>query len=194
MAEILILYYSRTGHTKMLAREIEKGVLSHGSCDVKMRTVAALTGSTADAPNDNSVIVTKDDLKSCDGLALGSPTRFGSMATPLKAFFDKTSDVWMSGHLIDKPAVVFTSTSSIHGGQEATLLSMTVPLLHHGMIILGIPYSDNSLMSTSTGGTPYGASHLAGSDNRKQLSREEESTAKTLGKRLAKNVIRLKDS
>ncbi|MEC9248025.1 MAG: NAD(P)H:quinone oxidoreductase [Pseudomonadota bacterium] len=194
MAEILILYYSRTGHTKMLAREIEKGIFSHGSCDVKMRTVAPLTGSTTSAQEDNTVIVTKDDLKNCDGLALGSPTRFGSMATPLKVFFDQTSDIWMSGHLIDKPAVVFTSTSSMHGGQEATLLSMTVPLLHHGMIILGIPYSDSSLMDTSTGGTPYGASHLAGSNNKKQLSKEEESVAKTLGKRLAKNVIRLKDS
>ncbi len=178
----------------MLAREIEKGILSHGSCDVKMRTVAPLTGSTTSAQEDNTVIVTKDDLKNCDGLALGSPTRFGSMATPLKVFFDQTSDIWMSGHLIDKPAVVFTSTSSMHGGQEATLLSMTVPLLHHGMIILGIPYSDSSLMDTSTGGTPYGASHLAGSNNKKQLSKEEESAAKTLGKRLAKNVIRLKDS
>ena len=194
MAEILILYYSRTGHTKKLAREIEKGILSHESCDVKIRTVAPVTGKTTDFKEDNSVIVTKDDLKDCDGLALGSPTRFGSMATPLKAFFDQTSDIWISGNLIDKPAAVFTSTSSMHGGQEATLLSMTVPLLHHGMIILGVPYSDNSLMETSTGGSPYGASHLAGSDNKRRLSKEEMSAAKTLGKRLANAAIRLKQS
>ena len=143
-------------------------------------------------PDTSTPFVTKTELKNCDGLALGSPTRFGTIAAPMKVFFEQTSDIWLSGNLIDKPAIVFTSTSSLHGGQEATLLSMTVPLLHHGMIILGIPYSHNALMDTKTGGTPYGASHQAGSDNANSLSMEEKTTANALGRRLANAALRLK--
>ena len=194
MIEILILFYSRSGHTKDLAREIQKGVLSVKNCEAKLRTVPSINSSEENTEQSESLtpLVTKTDLKSCDGIALGTPTRFGTMAAPMKVFFEQTSDIWLSGNLIDKPAVVFTSTSSLHGGQEATLLSMTVPLLHHGMIILGIPYSHNALMDTKTGGTPYGASHQAGSDNANSLSKEEKTTANALGRRLANAALRLK--
>ena len=192
MPEILILYYSRTGHTSALAREIRNGIIAaEADCDVKMRTVQPLTSNKNNLPTDGPPFATKEDLKNCDGLALGSPTRFGCMATPLKAFMDQTSDLWISGSLIDKPAVVFTATSSLHGGQEATLLSMVVPLMHHGMMILGVPYSNSSLMDTSSGGTPYGASHVSGPDNKLSLSPEECSVARTLGRRLADTVVKL---
>ena len=194
MIEILILYYSRSGHTKDLAREIQKGALSVENCETKLRTVPPINTKKENTEHLETLnpFVTKAELKSCDGIALGSPTRFGTMAAPMKVFFEQTSDIWLSGSLIDKPAVVFTSTSSLHGGQEATLLSMTVPLLHHGMIILGIPYSYNALMDTKTGGTPYGASHQAGSDNANSLSKEEKITANALGRRLANAALRLK--
>ena len=194
MIEILILFYSRSGHTKDLAREIQKGVLSVKNCEAKLRTVPSINSSEENAEQSESLtpFVTKTDLKSCNGIALGTPTRFGTMAAPMKVFFEQTSDIWLSGSLIDKPAVVFTSTSSLHGGQEATLLSMAVPLLHHGMIILGIPYSNNVLMDTTTGGTPYGASHLAGSDNANPLSEDEKITANSLGRRLANAALKLK--
>ena len=194
MIEILILYYSRSGHTKELAREIQKGALSVKKCETKLRTVPPIHTNDENNrnPDASTPFVTKTELKNCDGLALGSPTRFGTIAAPMKVFFEQTSDIWLSGNLIDKPAVVFTSTSSLHGGQEATLLSMTVPLLHHGMIILGIPYSHNALMDTKTGGTPYGASHLAGSENANPLSKDEKISANALGRRLANAALRLK--
>ena len=194
MVEILILYYSRSGHTKDLAREIQKGALSIKNCETKLRTVPTINanGENTGDSETSTPFVTKTELKNCDGIALGSPTRFGTMAAPMKVFFEQTSDVWLSGSLIDKPAVVFTSTSSLHGGQEATLLSMAVPLLHHGMVILGIPYSNNALMDTKTGGTPYGASHQAGSDNANPLSKDEKMTANALGRRLANAALRLK--
>lgn len=194
MIELLILYYSRSGHTKDLAREVQKGALSVKNCETKLRTVPPInTSEEAPEPIESlTPFVTKAELKSCDGIALGSPTRFGTMAAPMKVFFEQTSDIWLSGSLIDKPAVVFTSTSSLHGGQEATLLSMMVPLLHHGMIILGIPYSNNALMDTKSGGTPYGASHWAGSDNANPLSKDEKITANAIGRRLANAASRLK--
>jgi NAD(P)H dehydrogenase (quinone) len=191
--EILILYYSRGGHTAALADEIRQGVVGQGECEVRMRTVAALDADNTLLPTSGPPYATKDDLRACAGLALGSPTRFGTMATPLKAFFDATSDLWLSGTMIDKPAVVFTSTSSLHGGQEATLLSMMVPLLHHGMLILGVPYSEAALLNTASGGTPYGASHHAGADNRRTLSSHEQQIARTLGQRLAATASRLRN-
>lgn len=191
MSQVLILYYSRGGHTAALANEIRHGAAQGGDCDVVVRTVAPLGTAAHAIPDSGPPYATKDDLRACDGLALGSPTRFGNMAAPLKAFIDSTSDLWVSGAMIDKPAVVFTSTSSLHGGQETTLLSMMLPLLHHGMMILGVPYSEAALQDTRTGGTPYGASHLAGNDNDLPLSDHELAIARALGARLAQTVTRL---
>ncbi|MCU7884572.1 MAG: NAD(P)H:quinone oxidoreductase, partial [Candidatus Thiodiazotropha sp. (ex Lucinoma annulata)] len=161
----------------------------------RLRTVpevSTLCEATEDTiPESGSPYVSEDDIRECDGLILGSPTRFGNMAAPMKYFLDTTSQLWMSGALIDKPAAVFTSTSSLHGGQESTLLSMMLPLLHHGMLLLGIPYSETALLHTSSGGTPYGASHLAGSDSKLPLTDEEKRICKTQGRRMAETTLRL---
>jgi NAD(P)H dehydrogenase (quinone) len=181
---ILVLYYSRNGHVKTLAEEIAQGVEA-GGMEARLRTVPAVStvcqATEEDIPNSGDIYCSEDDLVNCSGLLLGSPTRFGNMAAPLKYFIDGTAGLWMNGNLIDKPAGVFTSTSSMHGGQESTLLSMMIPLLHQGMLISGIPYSEASLHSTTSGGTPYGASHLQ-SDN---LSADEKNLCRAQGKRIA---------
>lgn len=186
---ILILYYSRYGATGKLAQYIARGVESVDGMEARLRTVPPVS-STCEAidptiPEEGAIYVTLDDLKNCSGLALGSPTRFGNMAAPLKYFLDGTSGLWLSGDLVDKPACVFSSTASMHGGQETTLISMMLPLLHHGMMIMGLPYTQPNVGSTQTGGTPYGVSHYAGMDN-KPISDEEMAMAKFQGQRLAK--------
>ena len=189
MTDILVLYYSRYGATAEMARRIARGVEEIPGMQAVLRTVPPV--STVCEVMQNSVPETGppyaslDDLRACAGLAVGSPTRFGNMAAPLKYFFDSTSDVWLSGDLAGKPAAVFTSTSSLHGGQETTLLSMMLPLLHHGMLLVGLPYSEPALMTTDTGGTPYGASHLAGLDSKQPLSAAEKQLCRALGRRLA---------
>ncbi|MGI9228933.1 MAG: NAD(P)H:quinone oxidoreductase [Gammaproteobacteria bacterium] len=189
MTEILVLYYSRYGHTAQMAKQIARGVESVADCSALIRTVPPVTAdhapAAADIPASGPPYADKNDLINCHGLALGSPTRFGNMAAPLKYFLDSTGDIWLSGQLSGKPAAVFTSTSSLHGGQETTLLSMMLPLLHHGMIITGVPYSEPALLSTTGGGTPYGPSHLAGMENDKELSEQEKTICVSLGKRLA---------
>ncbi|MGR5235578.1 NAD(P)H:quinone oxidoreductase [Vibrio alfacsensis] len=184
--QILILYFSRHGSTKQLARQIARGVESTPHCEAILRTVEELSPHSQ-PPSDP--IVTLDELKTCDGLAFGSPVWFGNMAAPLKHFWDQTTPLWVSGDLIDKPACVFTSSSSMHGGQESTLQSMMIPLLHHGMMVLGIPYSQPELHSTASGGTPYGASSV-GQDP--SLTTEEIRLAQQLGKRLATTAQKLK--
>ena len=178
-----------------MARLIGRGIESVDDCRARTRTVPAVSTvveSTEDAiPDNGPPYVSQDDLMECAGMALGSPTRFGNMAAPLKYFLDGTGDLWLSGALIGKPAVVFTSTSTMHGGQETTLLSMMLPLLHHGMMILGLPYSEQALFSTTSGGTPYGASHLAGVENNKAITREEKELCLAAGKRLAETALLL---
>lgn len=181
---ILVLYYSRSGGTRQLARAIARGVRASG-LDAKLRTVPSLEAGSGDQAEDDDLYCSLEDLANCSGLALGSPTRFGNMAAPMKAFLDQTTSLWMSGALIDKPATVFTASSSMHGGQESTLLSMMLPLVHHGMVYLGLPYSEAALHNTSSGGTPYGASHVSGHSN-KTLSEDEYTLAVNCGKRLAK--------
>ncbi|MBT3011986.1 MAG: NAD(P)H:quinone oxidoreductase [Candidatus Thiodiazotropha sp. (ex Lucina pensylvanica)] len=196
MAEVLILFYSRHGATAEMARDIARGVEEIPGVTARLRTVpevSALCEATEDTiPESGPPFVSETDMRECDGLILGSPTRFGNMAAPMKYFLDTTSQLWMSGALIDKPASVFTSASSLHGGQESTLLSMMLPLLHHGMLIQGVPYSETALLHTQSGGTPYGASHLAGGDSKLPVSDEEKRICKTQGRRMAETVKRLK--
>ncbi|MBB5186791.1 NAD(P)H dehydrogenase (quinone) [Zhongshania antarctica] len=184
---ILVLYYSRHGATERLAQQIARGVEQAG-VEARIRTVPAVSAvceATADEiPESGHLYASEDDLRDCAGLLLGSPTRFGNMAAPLKYFLDGTSSLWMSGALIGKPAGVFTSSASMHGGQESTLLTMMMPLLHHGMVIAGLPYSEAALTTTQSGGTPYGASHVAGQDGRAVDSTELELAA-ALGRRIA---------
>ena len=195
MNEILVLYYSRHGATADMARRIAHGIEEVPGCQARLRTVPPVStvceATEDDIPEEGPVYVTLDDLKQCAGLALGSPTRFGNMAAALKYFIDSTSSLWLSGALIGKPAAVFTSTSSLHGGQETTLLSMMLPLLHHGMLLLGLPYSESDLLTTQSGGTPYGPSHTAGTDSNLPLSDEEKNLCRALGSRLAKTVMAL---
>jgi len=195
MHEILVLYYSRYGATAEMARRIAHGVEEVSGCRARLRTVAAVSTvceATEDSiPAEGAPYATLDDLNECAGLALGSPTRFGNMAAPLKYFIDSTSSLWLAGALAGKPAAVFTSTSSLHGGQESTLLSMMLPLLHHGMLLLGLPYSETDLLKTETGGTPYGPSHTAGTDSKRPLSKEEKNLCRALGRRLAETAIRM---
>ena len=186
MSEILVLYYSQQGSTQNLANQIALGIEQAG-CVARLRTVQSLHNPEA---NLQDPIVQKQDLEECIGLAMGSPTRFGQMAASLKHFWDSTSDLWLKGELEGKPACVFTSTSSLHGGQESTLLSMMLPLLHHGMLMMGIPYAEPALHTTTSGGTPYGASHLA-AGNTTQLSDEEKQLCTALGKRLATTALKL---
>ena len=195
MKEILVLYYSRYGATADMAQFIARGIEIHPDCQARIRTVPAVSAvceaTEDDIPMQGPPYATLDDLRECAGLVLGSPTRFGNMASPLKYFIDSSSSLWLSSALAGKPAAVFTSTSSLHGGQETTLLSMMLPLLHHGMIILGLPYSETDLLHTRTGGTPYGPSHLAGEDNDLPLSGEEKNLCQALGRRLATTASKL---
>lgn len=195
MKTILILYYSRHGSTAAMAQQVARGVGSVVDTEVMLRTVPevsevceAVVGSI---PDSGAPYVSLEDLQACDGLALGSPGRFGNMAASLKYFLEKTSALWLSGTLAGKPAGVFTSTSSLHGGQESTLLSMMLPLLHHGMLISGLPYAEADLLSTQSGGTPYGPSHVSGSDSSRPLVDEEKHLCFALGKRLAQLAHKL---
>ncbi|QIK37397.1 NAD(P)H:quinone oxidoreductase [Caldichromatium japonicum] len=196
MSYILILYYSRHGATAEMAHQIARGVEAAG-LEARLRTVppvsAVCEAVEPPIPDSGPPYATLDDLRDCSGLALGSPTRFGNMAAPLKYFLDGTGSLWMAGALAGKPAAVFASTSSLHGGQESTLLSMMLPLLHHGMLILGLPYSEGDLLHTRSGGTPYGPSHLAGIDSNLPLSDEEKRLCQALGRRLAVTALRLKE-
>jgi NAD(P)H dehydrogenase (quinone) len=192
---ILVLFYSRHGATRKLAELIAQGIESVPGCDARLRTVPAVSATSEatapEVPADGAPYVELADLRDCAGLALGSPTRFGNMAASMKYFWDGTSTEWLSGTLAGKPACVFTSTGSLHGGQEATLLSMMIPLFHHGMLLLGLPYSHAELMTTSTGGSPYGASHWAGLDGSKPISEDEKRLAIAQGRRLAETALAL---
>lgn len=192
---LLVLYYSRHGATRQLAELIAQGIESVPGCDARLRTVPAVSpvseATEPDIPAHGAPYVELSDLKECAGLALGSPTRFGNMAAALKYFWDGTSADWLAGTLSGKPACVFTSTGSIHGGQESTLLSMMLPLMHHGMLILGIPYSNPELMTTTTGGTPYGASHWVGVSGQHGISEDSRHLALALGRRLAETAVKL---
>jgi NAD(P)H dehydrogenase (quinone) len=196
MAEILVVYYSRNGSTAELARQVCRGIESVTGAAAKLRTVPAVSAeSEAPAklvPASGAPYATSEDLAKADGLVLGSPTRFGNMAAPLKYFLDGTSTLWLSGALVGKPAGVFTSTQTMHGGQEATLLSMMIPLLHHGMYLVGIPYTERALNTTNSGGTPYGASHVGGADSKVVLTDDEKTLAQVLGRRVAELAVQLK--
>ncbi len=195
MADILVLYYSRYGNVAEMARYVGRGIESVKSCHALIRTVPAVStvceAVADDIAAEGPPYVTGDDLVRCDGMALGSPTRFGNMAASLKYFLDSTGDIWLSGKLAGKPAAVFTSTSSLHGGQESTLLSMMLPLLHHGMIILGVPYAEPALTSTQSGGTPYGASHVAGPESNNSITEDEKQICMAMGARLAGLSLKL---
>jgi NAD(P)H dehydrogenase (quinone) len=195
MLELLVLYYSRTGATRKLAEAIAEGIDGVDGCSARLRTLPAVS-TVAEAvepaiPAAGPPYVERRDLAECAALALGSPTRFGNMAAPVKYFLDGTGSEWLAGTLDGKPACVFTSTGSLHGGQETTLVSMTWPLLHHGMLIVGLPYSEPDLMTTTSGGTPYGASHVAGSDAQRPVDAVERRLAVALGRRLATVTRRL---
>ena len=192
---ILVLYYSRHGATERMAKLIARGVEQSSSIEARLRTVPSVSADTRaslpEIPDQGAIYCSEADLRDCAGLALGSPTRFGNMAAALKYFLDNTGALWASGALVNKPAAVFTSTSSLHGGQEATLLSMSIPLLHHGMLICGLPYSEPALMRTRSGGTPYGASHLAGVDSDLDLTDDEQALCIAQGKRLAQIALKM---
>lgn len=193
----LVLYYSRYGATAQLAQQIARGIETAGNIEARIRTVP-LVSPTCEAvdkpiPEEGPPYVALDDLMGCSALALGSPTRFGNMAAPMKYFLDSTSALWMSGALIGKPACVFSSTASMHGGQETTLISMMFPLFHHGMVLLGIPYSEPELTSTEAGGTPYGATHVAGGMGEKPVNETELHLAKQLGLRLGRVALKLSE-
>ena len=195
MCEILVLYHSRHGSVAKMARRVARGIEEVAGCSARLRTVPPVStvceAVADDIPGEGPPYATPDDLKACAGLALGSPTRFGNMSAEMKYFLDGTSALWLSGALIGKPAAVFTSTSSLHGGQESTLLTMMLPLLHHGMLLLGLPYSEQDLIQTTAGGTPYGASHFAGPDNDRPFTEEEQRLCLALGRRLAETAKRL---
>jgi NAD(P)H dehydrogenase (quinone) len=191
---VLILYYSRHGSTETMAHQIARGVSQVPGVEARLRSVPPVSAETdratlPEVPETGPVYCEEEDLRHCSALALGSPTRFGNMAAPLKYFIDSTSPLWISGALVDKPAGVFTSTASLHGGQETTLLSMALPLIHHGMIFVGLPYSAPELHATRTGGTPYGASHWAEAGSDGELSEHEAALCQTLGKRLARLAL-----
>lgn len=186
---ILVLYYTRSGQTAEMANQVARGVAKVSGMTARIRTVPSVspdTEASLDAvPDTGAPYATKEDLANCSGLALGSPTRFGNMAAPLKYFLDGTGDLWLSGALSGKPAGAFTSTGSLHGGQETTLLTMMIPLLHHGMVLTGIPYTEQALNQTASGGTPYGPSHWAGTGEQKPLTDHEKAICQTLGHRIA---------
>lgn len=193
---VLIIYYSRYGATKQMADYVGRGVESVQGIAAKIRTVPPISPATEktlpDVPEVGAPYVTLPELEHCSGLILGSPTRFGNMAAPLKYFLDTTSSFWLSGKLAGIPAGVFTSTASLHGGQESTLLSMMLPLLHQGAILVGIPYTEHALIETQSGGTPYGPSHFAGPKSDKPLSEDEKTICKALGKRVATIALKLR--
>ena len=193
---ILVLYYSRTGQTAELAAQIARGVSRVQGMDARIRTVPSVSPDTEASlpavPDDGAPYASKDDLANCAGLAIGSPTRFGNMAAPLKYFLDSTGDLWLNGALNGKPAGAFTSTGSLHGGQESTLLTMMVPLLHHGMVLCGVPYSESALNETSAGGTPYGPSHWAGTGEPQSVNDHEKAICQTFGERLARLAMKLR--
>lgn len=195
MTEILVLYYSRHGAVANMAKHIARGIAEVAGISARIRALPAVSTlcetREQDIPDSGPPYATTDDLRQCAALALGSPAYFGNMAAPVKYFLDQTTDLWLSGNLIGKPAAVFTSTSSMHGGQESTLLSMMQPLLHHGMILLGIPYSESALHHTKSGGTPYGASHLSAAKGKSDLTDEEKQLCHALGKRLAQTTAKL---
>lgn len=194
---ILVLYYSRHGATRKLAELIAQGIESVSGCEAWLRTVPAIstvTEATEPAvPPSGAPYVELSDLETCGAMAMGSPTRFGNMAAPLKYFLDGTSAQWLSGALAGKPACVFTSTGSLHGGQESTLLTMMLPLLHHGMLLMGLPYTEPSLMTTSGGGSPYGATHWSGIAGDKQMGEDSRQLAIALGKRLAQTALKCQE-
>lgn len=195
MSEILVLYYSRYGSTKILADLICRGVEKVDGMQARLRTVPEISSVcekvAEDIPNDGAIYATNDDLIECSGLIMGSPTHFGNMSSALKYFIDSSSPVWLEGNLSGKPAAVFTSTSSLHGGHESTKLSMMLPLLHHGMLIVGIPSTEPALINTNGGGSPYGAGHVAGSKNIDEISKEEKALALALGQRVAMTAKKL---
>jgi NAD(P)H dehydrogenase (quinone) len=195
MKEILILYYSRHGAVKEMAQLIARGVEQVPGISARLRTVPAVSAVSEavepSMPDSGAPYAELKDLEECVGLALGSPTRFGNMAAPLKYFLDSTSGLWLKGALNGKPAAVFTSTGSMHGGQETTLISMALPLLHHGMLLVGIPYTEAALNSTTSGGTPYGASHVAGLTGERAITEDEKQLCIALGKRLAGIALKL---
>jgi NAD(P)H dehydrogenase (quinone) len=195
MAEILVLFYSRKGSTAELARQVCRGIESVSGAKARLRTVPQVTTVVDQpqpaVPTEGPPFATHDDLHECDGLVLGSPTRFGNMAAPMKHFLDGTSALWANGTLAGKPAGVFTSTQTMHGGQETTLVSMMLPLIHHGMIIVGLPYTEAALTTTRSGGSPYGASHVANLSPAGKLTEEERLLATVLGKRVAELTVRL---
>jgi NAD(P)H dehydrogenase (quinone) len=193
---ILVLFYSRHGATRKLAELIAQGIESVPGCDARLRTVPAVStvaeATEPEVPADGAPYVELGDLSECAGIAVGSPTRFGNMASAMKYFWDGTATQWLSGTLAGKPACVFTSTGSLHGGQESTLLSMMIPLFHHGLMVLGLPYTHPELMTTSSGGTPYGASHWSGLDGKKTITEDEKRLAVALGRRLAETAVKLR--
>ena len=195
MTQILIVYYSRGGNTHRMAQYLARGVESVEGCEAVLRTVpevsAVCEATEAAVPEDGAPYASHDDLRACDGLILGSPTHFGNMAAPLKYFIDQTSGLWFGGELAGKPAAVYTSTASQHGGQESTLLSMMLPLMHHGMLITGVPYSVPELINSTSGGTPYGASHTSGPNSNSPLTDDEKVVCRELGKRVADIAKRL---
>ena len=192
---VLVLYYSRNGATANMAKYITEGIESISGIQARLRCVPAVSPTCEsvdpEIPEEGAVYAQLDDLRHCAGLALGSPTRFGNMAAPLKYFLDTTSNLWINGALVNKPACAFTSTSSLHGGQESTLLSMLIPLLHHGMVYAGLPYSETELLSTTSGGTPYGASHVAGTRSDRQVDEHERRLCHAQGKRIARLSLAL---
>jgi NAD(P)H dehydrogenase (quinone) len=192
---LLVLYYSRHGSTRQLAQLIAQGIESVAGCEARLRTVPSVSpvseATEAAIPSDGAPYVELEDFKECAGIALGSPTRFGNMASAMKYFWDGTAADWVSGTLCGKPACVFTSTGSLHGGQESTLLSMMLPLMHHGMLILGLPYTHPELMTTKSGGSPYGASHWSGLDGKLAITEETRVLTIALGKRLAETALKL---
>ena len=195
MIEILLLYYSRNGATEALAREVSLGIDSVDGAATRLRTVAPISAVSeaveSPVPGTGPPYATVDDLKDCSGIVMGSPTRFGNMAAPLKYFLDGTGSEWLAGSLSGKPAGIFTSTSTLHGGQESTALSMMLPLLHHGMLIVGLPYTESDLSTTTTGGTPYGATHVSWNRDADALSDEEKRLARALGARVAAVAIKM---
>ena len=195
MADILVLYYSQGGAIKEMAQVIARGVESVNGAKARIRTVPKVSANCeateAEVPSSGAPYVELQDLEECIGLALGSPTRFGNMAAPMKYFLDGTTSLWLKGAMIGKPAAVFTSSGSMHGGNETTLLTMMLPLLHHGMLMVGLPYSEPALSSTITGGTPYGASHIGGAMNDRPISEDEKKLCLALGKRLAETALKL---
>ncbi len=195
MPEILVLYYSRGGSVARLARQIARGIGEVHGMQARLRTVPPVAPTTQVAsppePEDGAPYVDKRDLAECAGLLLGSPTRFGNMAAPMKHFIDTLGSEWASGTLVGKPAAVFTSTATMHGGQESTLLTMLLPLLHHGCVVAGIPFTEPALNTTRSGGTPYGASHVAGADNQPEPTDEEAQLARALGRRVAQLAAKL---